>query len=250
MESLLIPTGQPAGLPGRAVLTSTFQTLQLPGVMKGGQREALALAPGSAQAATSPSHVAPVDITGAQVVSTNAPVVSPSTPVVSPSAPVVSPSAPVGSASAPGASPSAQVVNSGEPVINSGEPVVNSGESVTSPDSPFVSPAAPAGASDSSLYPRSLLESVDLTLSPAIFRPQLSVAQPGESLLVRPLAREDFSRGFLQLLGQLTTVGDVSREAWDTRFDRMAAAGGVYMVTVIEDVGTGQVREESERIQY
>ena len=200
MESLLSPTGQLGGLEGRATLTSTFQSLQLPGVMKGCQGEAWEPAPGTARATTSTSQE------HASVVSLDAPVYNTGAPVRSAGGPVVS--------------PSAQVVNSGTEVVNSVTKAVSSAEPVASPD-----------AADSSLYSRSLLESLDLSLSPAVFSPLLSVAQPGDSLLVRPLAREDFSRGFLQLLGQLTTVGEVTREAWDSRFDRMAAAGGVYMVT-------------------
>jgi glucosamine-phosphate N-acetyltransferase len=39
------------------------------------------------------------------------------------------------------------------------------------------------------------------------------------ALVFRKLQKEDFSKGFLQLLGQLTTVGSVSREQFEAHFD-------------------------------
>ena len=46
---------------------------------------------------------------------------------------------------------------------------------------------------------------------------------------------QDYERGFLQLLGELTSVGDISREAWEARFDDLKACKNTYYVTVIED---------------
>ena len=42
-----------------------------------------------------------------------------------------------------------------------------------------------------------------------VLPPGLSPASPGEGLRLRPLCMEDYDRGYLQLLGQLTTVGEV-----------------------------------------
>ena len=53
----------------------------------------------------------------------------------------------------------------------------------------------------------------------------------------------DFRLGFLQLLGQLTSVGEVSEEQWQRRFSDMRSKSGTYMVMVLEDTDTRQVRD-------
>ncbi|KAE8741927.1 hypothetical protein FOCC_FOCC012487 [Frankliniella occidentalis] len=55
-----------------------------------------------------------------------------------------------------------------------------------------------------------------------------------------PAGPRDVSR-FLQLLSQLTSVGDVSEEQFLKRFDAMQACPNTYYVTVIEDTTNGQV---------
>merc|ERR1711862_771155 len=75
----------------------------------------------------------------------------------------------------------------------------------------------------------------DLGSCQAKFEPPLSVKNPGEGLKVRPLCLEDYDRGFLQLLGQLTSVGDISREQWQQRWEEMKNCNSTYYVIVIED---------------
>jgi len=84
------------------------------------------------------------------------------------------------------------------------------------------------------LYSPELLE-VDLDTSSAKFNPKLTIANPGEGLKIRPLSRQDYDRGFLQLLAELTTVGDISIDAWNARFDELKASANTYLITVIED---------------
>jgi len=84
------------------------------------------------------------------------------------------------------------------------------------------------------LFSPDLLD-VDLDASSAKFNPKLTIKNPGEGLLLRPLSREDYDRGFLQLLSELTSVGNISRDQWDDRFDQMKNAQGTYFVAVIED---------------
>ncbi|CAH0400432.1 unnamed protein product [Chilo suppressalis] len=85
------------------------------------------------------------------------------------------------------------------------------------------------------LYPPHLLQNLDFNKSPAIFKPKISAVQPGEDwMVVRPLQKSDYDKGFLQLLGQLTNVGNVTRKQFDDRFNQMKQSGGYY-VTVIED---------------
>merc|ERR1719480_732586 len=46
---------------------------------------------------------------------------------------------------------------------------------------------------------------------------------------------DDYDRGFLELLGQLTSVGNISREAWSQRWKDMKRCNSTYYVIVIED---------------
>lgn len=66
------------------------------------------------------------------------------------------------------------------------------------------------------LYDPDLLSRLDFKKSPAKFTPPISATNPGEDwMLVRPLQRADYDKGFLKLLNQLTSVGDVSRRQFD-----------------------------------
>lgn len=64
---------------------------------------------------------------------------------------------------------------------------------------------------------------------------------PGPGLRVRPLSKADYDRGFLQLLAQLTKVGEISREKFEERFELMRRSPGHYYVTVVEDMDQGKV---------
>eukprot|EP00092_Neocalanus_flemingeri_P012014 GFUD01012951.1.p1 GENE.GFUD01012951.1~~GFUD01012951.1.p1 ORF type:complete len:213 (+),score=69.66 GFUD01012951.1:100-738(+) len=91
------------------------------------------------------------------------------------------------------------------------------------------------------LFPSHLLSDLDLSQTAATFSPPLTVSSPGEGLRVRSLCLEDYDRGFLELLGQLTSVGDISREEWELRFQEMKKCQGTYYVVVIEDVALNRV---------
>ncbi|KAI1111020.1 glucosamine 6-phosphate N-acetyltransferase [Nemania sp. NC0429] len=72
-----------------------------------------------------------------------------------------------------------------------------------------------------------------------------------DGFAIRPLAREDYARGFYECLAALTWVGGggdggeqrPTEPEFRTRFDEMAAAAGTYFFTVVEYrgriVGTG-----------
>ncbi|GBP65936.1 Probable glucosamine 6-phosphate N-acetyltransferase [Eumeta japonica] len=91
------------------------------------------------------------------------------------------------------------------------------------------------------LYSPDLLLRLDFTKSPAQFSPHISAAQPGESwMVVRPLQRSDYDKGFMQLLSQLTSVGNITRKQFDDRFTQMKQSGGYY-VTVIEDTRSAKI---------
>ncbi|XP_068981458.1 probable glucosamine 6-phosphate N-acetyltransferase [Bombus flavifrons] len=61
-----------------------------------------------------------------------------------------------------------------------------------------------------------------------------------DGLLIRPLKSEDYDRGFLQLLAQLTEVGNINREQFLNRFHMMKNTGSYYII-VIEDINTEKV---------
>ena len=65
----------------------------------------------------------------------------------------------------------------------------------------------------------------------------------GPGLRLRPLCLEDYDRGYLSLLGQLTSVGEISEEQWQRRFSDMRSKAGTYNVMVLEDTDTRQVRD-------
>ncbi|KAH8342127.1 hypothetical protein KR059_012609, partial [Drosophila kikkawai] len=111
------------------------------------------------------------------------------------------------------------------------------------------------------LYDPSLLIKLDFHRSPAKFKPFISAANPGEPWMkVRPLKDTDYDRGFLQLLSQLTHVGNVNRTQFlsnfiilltfkefiliiiffPARFSQMKASGD-YFVTVIEDTRKNEI---------
>lgn len=81
--------------------------------------------------------------------------------------------------------------------------------------------------------------------------PEVQAALP-EGYKLRALRREDYDAGFLDCLRVLTTVGDISKEAWEERFDWIAKQDGSYFILVIEDttsnppriVGTGALLVE------
>lgn len=63
---------------------------------------------------------------------------------------------------------------------------------------------------------------------------------------MRPLQRSDYQAGMLDVLRVLTSVGDISEEAWTGRYDWMAKRGDEYFLLVVCDgegnvVGTGCV---------
>ncbi|XP_041468445.1 glucosamine 6-phosphate N-acetyltransferase-like [Lytechinus variegatus] len=79
------------------------------------------------------------------------------------------------------------------------------------------------------------------SISKVSFKPPISPANPGTDLLMRPLHIGDYDKGYLQLLSQLTTVGNVSRELFEEQFLAYKACPNSYYIIVIEDTNTGQV---------
>ena len=119
----------------------------------------------------------------------------------------------------------------------------NSSEASTSKDANAEDEAVTSSKNEEDyMFDPELLKSLDLSQSEASFNPPLSIDNPGEGLILRPLQQGDYRTGFLQLLGQLTTVGEVSEEQWQNRFSNMRRKSGTYHVMVLEDTFTKQVK--------
>lgn len=67
--------------------------------------------------------------------------------------------------------------------------------------------------SEEGMYDPSLLAKLDFSRSITKFNPPITAINTGEPWLkVRPLKVGDYDRGFLQLLSQLTNVGNITRD--------------------------------------
>ncbi|EAW08859.1 glucosamine 6-phosphate N-acetyltransferase [Aspergillus clavatus NRRL 1] len=88
--------------------------------------------------------------------------------------------------------------------------------------------------------------------SPSLISPDVVAALPAD-YTVRPLRRSDYSRGYLDVLRVLTTVGDISEDMWNQRYDWIRARGDEYYLLVVCDgtdriVGTGSLIVERKFI--
>ncbi|KAI0976848.1 glucosamine 6-phosphate N-acetyltransferase [Xylaria arbuscula] len=58
-----------------------------------------------------------------------------------------------------------------------------------------------------------------------------------DSFTIRPLARDDYAKGFYECLSILTWVGEPTESDFQARFDEMAAAKDTYFFAVVEHAG-------------
>jgi len=58
---------------------------------------------------------------------------------------------------------------------------------------------------------------------------------------VRPLLASDYSRGFLNLLKELTEVGDITQDQFEDQFALMKSSTGMYYCTVIVDQNKDEI---------
>jgi len=63
----------------------------------------------------------------------------------------------------------------------------------------------------------------------------------GDNLIIRPLKRDDYKRNYLELLSQLTVVGDIPQEQFEKRFDEMCQCQGTFYTFVIVDVAKDHI---------
>ncbi|XP_057337338.1 probable glucosamine 6-phosphate N-acetyltransferase [Microplitis mediator] len=85
-----------------------------------------------------------------------------------------------------------------------------------------------------------LMRDDELDLFNASLLDRLANQRKENGLLVRPLRSTDYDKGFIQLLGQLTDVGNITKDQFLNRFFKMKSAGGHYVV-VVEDLDLGKV---------
>lgn len=58
---------------------------------------------------------------------------------------------------------------------------------------------------------------------------------------IRPLQRNDYARGHLEPLRDLTHVGDITEDQWLSQYDQMAACNGTYYTVVIVNKQTDRI---------
>ncbi|KAJ8116323.1 hypothetical protein OPT61_g2221 [Boeremia exigua] len=88
--------------------------------------------------------------------------------------------------------------------------------------------------------------------STELISPEVLKALP-EGYTCRPIQRQDYHNGFLDVLRVLTTVGDISEEAWNERYNWISSRNDSYFMIAILDaseriVGTGALIVERKFI--
>ncbi|KAJ5342178.1 hypothetical protein N7541_011302 [Penicillium brevicompactum] len=93
----------------------------------------------------------------------------------------------------------------------------------------------------------------DGPLFPAtLISPEVIAALP-DNYTIRPLRRSDYSRGYLDVLRVLTTVGEITEEMWNKRYEWITSRNDEYYMIVVCDgedrvVGTGSLLVERKFI--
>lgn len=88
--------------------------------------------------------------------------------------------------------------------------------------------------------------------SPSLISPDVLAVLPSD-YTIRPLRRSDYQRGYLDVLRVLTTVGDITEEQWNSRYEWIRARSDEYYLLVVCDgedriVGTGSLIVERKFI--
>ena len=126
------------------------------------------------------------------------------------------------------------------PIIASSEPPkLNGVPHIAEPvEAPVIEASKTNGTSHPSVNEPTLFDDTNL-ISPTV----ASSLPPTYTL--RSLRRSDYHTGFLDVLRVLTTVGDITEEQWNERYDWMGSQGkGGYYLLVIEDSS----RAEREKV--
>jgi len=105
------------------------------------------------------------------------------------------------------------------------------------------------------LFDPKVISSIDMSKAKCKFAPGInSPSNPTDGFVVRPLSSKDYDRGFLDILGQLTSVGQITKEQFLEHFHEMRLCPNTYYITVIVDtqldriVGSGTMVHERKFI--
>jgi len=105
------------------------------------------------------------------------------------------------------------------------------------------------------LFDPVIIDRIDMSQAKCTFKPEVSSASaPAEGFIVRPLSSKDYDRGFLEILSQLTSVGNISKDQFTEQFNDMRRCSNTYFITVIVDtnldkiVGAGTMVQERKFI--
>lgn len=100
----------------------------------------------------------------------------------------------------------------------------------------------------SSIESSSINSSTSPSFPPSLISPSVLSALPS-SYTIRPLQRNDYAAGLLDVLRVLTTVGEISESAWNAEYDERGQVLDTYYTLVVCDgegrvVGTGTLVKE------
>ncbi|XP_059157522.1 glucosamine 6-phosphate N-acetyltransferase-like [Physella acuta] len=97
------------------------------------------------------------------------------------------------------------------------------------------------GCDETYMYDSAIYNKLDKTKFKAEYKNGVTPLNPGENFIIRPLCISDYDKGYLNLLKELTIVGDLTKEQFISQFNRMKSCADTYYITVIEDVVKGQI---------
>ena len=69
----------------------------------------------------------------------------------------------------------------------------------------------------------------------------VSHCNPGRGLLVRPLNAADYDKGYINLLSQLSTVGEIDQSRFESQFYSLKKCPGIHYIVVIEDTSKSTI---------
>ncbi|KAI9203544.1 putative glucosamine-phosphate N-acetyltransferase [Polychytrium aggregatum] len=112
-------------------------------------------------------------------------------------------------------------------------------------------PSEPAPAEKAAVVPGALPEVAYLTIE-TLSGPDYQFDSEGlfsdevrgmlhENYAIRPLASDDFHKGYVETLSQLTTVGNLTEELFQERFARLKRFNEIYYCIAIEDLTSNKI---------
>ncbi|KAJ3406156.1 hypothetical protein CcCBS67573_g03474 [Chytriomyces confervae] len=76
--------------------------------------------------------------------------------------------------------------------------------------------------------------------SPSLISPQV-IKSLKQGYAIRPLEKADYGKGFLETLGSLTTVGAVTKQQFEERFEYLKTRNDTYFTIVVEDIAKSRI---------